>query len=275
MMRNMNIVISATFFLFGLIIGSFLNVVLVRTEKGESLGGRSRCPHCRALIHWYDNIPLLSFLLLRGKCRACREPIAWQYPLVELGTGVLFALAGALVFEPLDPLSWLTVLWWCFLFAILILIVVYDLRHMEIPLVFLLSGIGGGAVYVVVQTLLQPMIGFWSLPLAQALLGGALASSLFVVLVLVSRERWMGAGDAWLAFLSGLALGPALIFFLLTLAFGLGAMVALTLLALGRKDLSSRVPFAPYLSLATILLLVLQAAPPPWLNLFSLSSFFW
>src|SRR5262249_35031548 len=83
------------FFIFGLFIGSFLNVVIPRLPSEETVVfGRSRCPHCRHLIYWYDNIPLVSFLYLRRRCRHCRKPIAWRYPAVELLTGLLFAGLG-------------------------------------------------------------------------------------------------------------------------------------------------------------------------------------
>ena len=80
-------------FAFGLIIGSFLNVIILRTYKGKSILGRSQCPKCKRQISWYDNIPLLSFIVLGGRCRQCRQKISWQYPMVELAAGLLFVLA--------------------------------------------------------------------------------------------------------------------------------------------------------------------------------------
>ena len=82
------------FFIFGLIIGSFLNVVVYRLKDAETILGRSFCRHCKHTIRWYDNIPLLSFLFLRARCRDCDEKISWQYPLLEAVTGILFAEIG-------------------------------------------------------------------------------------------------------------------------------------------------------------------------------------
>jgi leader peptidase (prepilin peptidase)/N-methyltransferase len=78
------------FFILGLIIGSFLNVVVYRLNLAESILGRSQCPHCKAKVRWYDNVPLLSFVLLGAKCRDCGEKISWQYPILEFFTGVVF-----------------------------------------------------------------------------------------------------------------------------------------------------------------------------------------
>ncbi len=89
----MNILIIIFIFLFGLIIGSFLNCLIWRLHKEESILGRSYCPKCRHQIVWYDNIPVFSFLLLKGKCRHCGKNISWQYPLVELATGILFVMS--------------------------------------------------------------------------------------------------------------------------------------------------------------------------------------
>ncbi|MEP7162591.1 MAG: prepilin peptidase [Candidatus Moraniibacteriota bacterium] len=257
------------FFLFGLIIGSFLNVVLFRTEKNGSLGGRSHCRSCGALIHWYDNIPLLSFILLRGQCRKCGVRISFQYPLVELATGLLFGLSGLLVFRLEEPSSWLVASWWCFLFSVLLLISVYDLGHMEIPLSFLLFGVGGGVVYLIGASWFSlGQTDFLSWPLSRGLLGGGLAALFFYLLVWMSRERWMGMGDVWLAFIAGLAVGPTAVLFLLTLSFTLGALVAIVLLIMKKKELSSQIPFAPYLCVATVLLLLIQVLNPPWLYYF-------
>lgn len=267
---------SFFFFLFGLIVGSFLNVVLFRTETGENLGGRSHCRLCGNTIFWYDNIPIVSFLLLSGKCRSCAQSISWRYPVVELLTGVLFSIAGTLVFRPDFPLTWFGALWWCFLFSVFILIVFYDLAHLEIPFSFLLFGIGGTFLYFLAFTFFLPQPGslseLLSGPLFQSLFGGGLVAFFFFLLVWMSHERWMGKGDIWLGFLAGMAVGPHLVLFLLSLSFTLGALVAIALLFLQKKELSSQIPFAPYLCLATILILFSLALQPAWLFLFLFPS---
>lgn len=263
--------ISLCFFFFGLVIGSFLNVVLLRTEKEESLTGRSHCPKCLTLIHWYDNIPLLSYIFLRGHCRKCQEPISLQYPLVELVTGLLFLLPAFLIFDYRYPFTWFTSGWWIFLLAILLIITIYDLRHMEIPLSFLLWGIGASILYYVILSIIFlrfESINWWEIPIVEAGIGGVITASLFYFLVWISHERWMGMGDVWLAWLSGMVVGPKLILLLLTSAFGIGAFVSIGLLAWRGKTLSSQVPFAPFLSLATIAVLILVEMQPIWLSLF-------
>lgn len=140
------------FFLFGTIIGSFLNVVALRLERGQSLGGRSHCPHCEALIRWFDNVPLFSFAWLRGRCRQCRESIAWQYPAAEFGTGLVFALIGTYFFAPLDPTKTATLaltLGYLVLASLLIVVCITDLRTMEIPLAFLVAALGGALLLAV------------------------------------------------------------------------------------------------------------------------------
>src|SRR3972149_5315706 len=105
-------IILIAFFIFGLIIGSFLNVVVYRLRDAETLLGRSFCRHCKHQIRWYDNIPLLSFILLRGECRDCQNKISWQYPAVELMTGALFALIGFLFFvSGGDARMWWEIVW--------------------------------------------------------------------------------------------------------------------------------------------------------------------
>jgi prepilin signal peptidase PulO-like enzyme (type II secretory pathway) len=127
-------------FVFGLIIGSFLNCLIWRLRKKESLMGRSYCPKCKNQIAWYDNVPVLSFILLGGKCRHCHKPISWQYPVVELVTGILFVAAFIINFQfsisnfqtisnfqfPNMFIIQLFRDW--FLIAVMIVIFIYDLR---------------------------------------------------------------------------------------------------------------------------------------------------
>lgn len=259
----------SSLFLFGLIIGSFLNVLVLRSETEETLGGRSHCPKCSALIHWYDNIPLLSFLWLRGKCRSCQTPIAWQYPLVELGTGLSFVLVGATLLKEhsFSLEQGLVLLALLFTTSLLIAIVVSDLRTMEIPLVFLwLSVIGAG-----LATVLLPIFfhfegaSFWGAAWMKHLISGALAAGLFAALVFGSRETWMGRGDIWLAGVIGLLVGLKNLLFTFTLSFLLGAVVGVGLLFFGGKQLKSQIPFAPFLVLGFFLMTLLEWVSPWWL----------
>jgi leader peptidase (prepilin peptidase)/N-methyltransferase len=236
------------FGLFGLIIGSFLNVLVLRSGV-LTLGGRSQCMSCGARIAWYDNIPVLSWLLLRGRCRACGSPISIQYPLVEGTTGIVFAFIGGsshLTDHASAGGVFLAILA-CVIAALLIAIAVYDLRHTIIP---------DAWVYVfAVLAIVYVCLGqaFSSIPLL--VLGGPLAALPLFLLWFVSRGRWMGLGDVKLALGIGWLLGIMNGIFAVFLAFILGALVGLPLLIVSSSawhefiarfipTYSSRRPFA-------------------------------
>lgn len=262
------------FFLFGLIVGSFLNVVILRLEKSETLGGRSHCLHCGALIHWYDNIPVLSYLFLRGRCRDCTKPISLQYPIVELSTGILFAGVSLLtgLQAGMSLVSILTTLWYLVLVSILLVILVTDLRTMEIPLVLLVIGVVGAVLYTVLMAWLFHsgeglQWGAWSV---DKFLGGMVATGFFLALVVLSKETWMGMGDVWLAAILGMTVGIKSLLFTLTLSFFYGALVSLWLLRSGKKGLKSQIPFAPFLILGLFSSVIIDWINPWWFSLFVL-----
>ncbi|HEX7586400.1 MAG TPA: prepilin peptidase, partial [Patescibacteria group bacterium] len=131
------------FFILGLIIGSFINVVVYRLNVAESLVlDRSRCPHCKKIISWYDNIPLLSFVILKFRCRNCREKISYQYPLVEFFTGVIFAIIGVKYFSATDVSTWTLTIYYLGAASALMAIFVYDFLYMEIPVLVLWPALG-------------------------------------------------------------------------------------------------------------------------------------
>lgn len=242
------------FFFFGLIVGSFLNVVIFRFATEESpVSGRSRCDACRKTIPWYDNVPLLSFLLLRGKCRECGAPISWQHPAVELSTALLFSAVGRTFYVPGNLSSGIETVFLLGLVGALTVIFVYDLRHMEIPVPALVFGI----VWTLFSLFLlwlsaSPSEGFLMSGLWEGLVGGAVAFSLFYALVFFSKETWMGEGDAWLALLLGLVVGWKLLLPALALASGSGAIVGIALMAFGGRDGKSRMPFGPFLAASVL-----------------------
>jgi len=239
----MSILNLAIIFIFSLVIGSFLNVVIYRAKiKKSVLAPRSFCPHCKHILSWRDLIPVASFILLRGKCRYCREKISPSYALVELSTGVLFVLfylqAGsfnlALVFN-------------LFFASILVVVFVYDLRYyLIIDNVILLGAIGA--------ILASIFLGRLSFP--QAILGSLAGGVFFAIIVLVSRGKWMGGGDVKLGFLLGLILGWPKILAALFLAFILGSIVGIFLVIRGKKKLKSAVPFGPFLAAATLVVML-------------------
>jgi len=202
------------FFLLGLIIGSFLNVVVYRLNVAETLLGRSYCPHCKNQIRWYDNIPLLSFILLNFRCRNCRAKISWQYPLVEFFTGIVFALVGSRFFDPIDMSSWVITLYYLGACSMLVAIFVYDALYLEIPSLVLWPAIGWSVAFNLYFDWVDRgnwvILGNWgilNLHTFSGVLAAAVGFLFFFVLVAVSREKWMGWGDALLAILLGLILG--------------------------------------------------------------------
>ena len=233
-------------FIFGLVVGSFLNCVIYRLEKNKSfLKGRSFCPYCKHVLKSQDLIPVFSFLILKGKCRYCRKHISWQYPLVEIATGFLFLLISNFQF-PISNFQILLNL--CFLFLVscfLIIIFVYDLKHYIIPDKVVYPAILIAFIYLIAAHDLRLMI--------YALLSAFLASGFFLFIILVSKGKWMGLGDVKLAFFMGLFLGFPNILAALFFAFLIGAIIGVGLILKGRKTLKSEVPFGPFLVIATFI----------------------
>ena len=220
--------------LFGLVIGSFLNVVIARMPEGKSVWRpRSACPGCGTLIHWYDNIPVVSFVALRGRCRACAMAIPSRYPLIEVVTAGAFVLAYLLFGATLDFLIAAALL------AALIAITAIDLRHQIIPDVITLPGIVAG----VVLNLATGRVGW-----LDSLIGIAVGGGIFLVIILVSGGG-MGGGDMKLGAMLGAFLGWKLGLLALLLGVLAGGAVAVVLLLLGRKGRKDAIPFGPYLAL--------------------------
>lgn len=252
------------FLIAGLIVGSFLNVVVYRLNAVETLMGRSHCPHCKKKVRWYDNVPVLSFLILSAKCRDCGEKISWQYPAVEIGTGIVFALIGNYFFLTYDYLSWVQTAFYLAVFSALIVIFLYDLRYMEIPMLVLWIGIGLALVYLlfVDWSSFSQAVGFFSLKTFSGILGAFVAFVFFYGLAWYSKETWMGYGDAYLGILAGLIVGWPMIMITLSLSFTLGALISVVLIAVQKKTMKSQVPFAPFFVSGILLTLVLPKAFP-------------
>jgi len=244
-------------FLFGLVIGSFLNCVIYRLEEEKSfLKGRSFCPSCKHILSWADLVPVLSFIFLGGKCRYCNKKISWQYPLVELVTGTLFLLIflkfGGWNLEPF---------YYLLISSLLIIVFVFDLKHYIIP---------DGVIYtaIVISLLYNLAYSFFLISnpqsLIQPLLAAFVAAGFFLLIVLISKGQWMGVGDIKLAFLMGLFLGWPNILVALFLAFFIGAVVGIGLIILKKKGLKSEVPFGPFLTIGTFLALFFGGEMLAW-----------
>jgi leader peptidase (prepilin peptidase)/N-methyltransferase len=258
------------FFLFGLIFGSFLNVVVYRLNAVESLLGRSHCPYCKKKIRWFDNIPLLSFILLSARCRDCGEKISWQYPIVEAVTGIVFALIGNYFFFAYDSSSWMLVAFYLAIFSLLMIIFVYDFKYMEIPMAIVWMGTALAIAYFLYVDWqgFHLANSFLELKTIAGALGGLVAFLFFFSLAYYSKETWMGYGDAYIGMLCGLIVGWPNILWTLMLAFSIGAIVSIVLILLRRKTMKSQVPFAPFLIASVFLVIILPQAFPALRYLF-------
>ena len=234
--------------IFGALIGSFLNVCILRLPKEESIvWPGSHCPHCKHPIKFYDNIPIVSYILLKGRCRYCHSPISFQYPLVEGTT----ALASLILFMKFGPsLSYL----FYFLFvAALIVITVIDLYHQIIPDVISLPGIGVGLV----ASLMIPQI-----TLSNSLMGILLGSgSLFLVSAYyewLRKKEGMGLGDAKLLAMIGAFLGWKAVILTILIGSLIGSIIGIMVMVLKGKDFKYAIPFGPFLSVGAVIALFYQ-----------------
>lgn len=242
---GLRIAYAAAVGVVGLAVGSFLNVVIWRVPRKESvLSPPSHCPGCGAAIRPLDNIPVISWLFLRGVCRSCGERIAARYPLVELATGALFA---AVAFRL--QLDWALPAF-LLLTSALLAISVIDLEHYIVPNRILVVAIPLGAALLLIAAAID---GEWD-ALERSILGGLAAFVGLLVVHLIS-PRGMGMGDVKLAFYLGLCLGwlswghVALGLFL---GFLFGAVVGIALVATGKRSRRQVVPFAPFLAAGTM-----------------------
>lgn len=229
-------------FVIGVNCGSFINCLVWRLHAKKTILGRSFCPQCRKQINWYDNIPLLSFLLLKAKCRYCRQSISWQYPLVEAATAIIFILIWYSYYPHSQFSNFQILRDWIFA-GFLIVIFIYDLRWYEI-----LDTVTIPAMVIAFIFNLWLGASFWSLLLA-ALIGGGF----FLGQFLISQGRWIGGGDIRLGALMGLMLGYPQVVVALMIAYLSGSVVGAGLLVAKKKQWSSQIPFGTFLSLATII----------------------
>jgi len=216
-----------------------------RIYKDESILGRSYCPNCRKKINWYDNIPVLSFILLKARCRGCKKKISWQYPLVELFTSLLFVLSFIAV-KDAAQFSWLLFRNWL-LISSLILIFVYDLRFQLVPMVLIWP-------LSVVMIIINLFLGFpWQIIGLAGLVGGLF----FLVQYLITRGRGLGEGDIWLGILLGLSFASFnLLILSLVLSYFIGAIFSIFLLVGKKKKLKSKVALGPFLAFGAIISLI-------------------
>ena len=230
----------------GTAVGSFINVLVSRfQEKGRiDLLGRSRCDHCQRQLEWWENIPLISFLLLRGQCRTCHSPIPWEYFLVELTTGFIY-----LFLFIHNNYSLLTSKWqWTLLLglanrllivALLIVVFLFDFHYQIIP--------DWATLILLSLALLYHQIFISGSSLLTHFFIGLISASLFLFLHLITRGKGMGLGDVKFALFMGFFLGPSKTVLAFYLAFLTGALVGVILILVGKKRFGQQIAFGPFL----------------------------
>jgi leader peptidase (prepilin peptidase) / N-methyltransferase len=229
-------------FIFGAAIGSFLNVCIYRLPaEGSIVKPLSQCPHCKHPIRFYDNIPIISFFILKAKCRDCGCKISWRYPLVEF----ISALLSLLLFVKFG-LTWKLLVFFIFT-SVLIVITFIDIDHQIIPDVLTLPGIPIFfllAVFVLKVPWLEALIGL--------LIGGGVLLAIAFVYELLTKREGMGGGDIKLLAMIGGFLGWKSLIFILLFSSLLGAIVGISAMIIKKQDTKYAVPFGPFLSAAAV-----------------------
>lgn len=234
-------------FILGAVLGSFVKALADRSLDNNSFWGRSYCPKCQHKLAWYDLFPIISYLLLLGKCRYCHKKIEIEYLLVEVVMGVLIALAVITfgmtqIIELISKIFFITVLAALFL---------TDLKKMFIPDRIVLPAIAIGIVLNLITVILKSSVE----PFLLSLVTGAAIGGFFLSLIIITRGKGMGGGDVKLGAFIGIMLGFPQALFAIILSFLTGAVVSLILIAVGKKHFGQTIPFGPFLVLGSLIML--------------------
>lgn len=244
-MFSLEILFYGLFFLLGAIFGSFANVIIYRLPKDESVvKPRSFCYSCKTPIRWFDNIPILSWFILRGRCRSCGARFSVRYPLVELMTAVLFALSYHYA-----GLSWTLLEYLIFVFGLVVCTFI-DIDHMILPDEFTLSGIVIGLLGAALNPQREFMDAFWGV-----LMGGGFLWGMAYIYFLLTKQEGMGGGDIKLLAWIGAILGWKAIPFVIMSSAIIGSVIGLITARKQKAGLKTVIPFGPYLALGAVLYL--------------------
>lgn len=268
----MGIYILGIVFIFGLIIGSFINAFTYRIPRGiDIFKGRSKCPECKKKISWYDNIPLLSFALLKGKCRHCRKKISLRYPIIEFVTAVTFVVFSVVInqcnTQGLETAGQLICKWSSLPYSIaipylfivaasLITIFITDLENKIIPDNIVFSLIAATSILSIMfssNVFLSVFIGF-------------AAGAFLQMLNIITKGKGMGMGDVKLAIFGGMFLGWPNVFHWLSLSFIIGAIIGIALVLSKKAKFGKPIPFGPFLIVSLFLVMLLGHKLVSFLN---------
>jgi len=270
-------------FIFGLMVGSFINVVSLRYTPGSKLfdakiigsrtdlSNRSHCPYCGKILAWYELIPIVSFLIQVGRCRECKHKLSFQYPLIEILTGLIFifvplTLINANFYVDLRGLTIISIIW-IVIFILILLLSIIDFRHFIIPDSLNLTLAVLGIILIFINFydknfgfLNGSFLGNYALIFGlrqniwlNYLFAGFLAAAVFGLIIFLSRGKAMGMGDVKLAAALGLIFGWPDILMVLFLGFLSGALVSAALLILKKKKIKDVVPFGPFLASGAVI----------------------
>ncbi|MGE5343115.1 MAG: prepilin peptidase [Candidatus Omnitrophota bacterium] len=235
------IVLSSVFIILGLIVGSFLNVVIYRLPLEQSIvRPRSHCPACGASIKFYDNIPVISYLILMGKCRNCRTRISLFYPMVELFTAFTFWFSYVMFKDLTHGYVIFAIVFLCLLFILALI----DLRHMILPLELTIGGAVVFLIYSFFNPVLSPLNAFGS-----AFGGMAAFAAIYFFYLKVRKIEGLGQGDIWMMLLLGSFLGVNKLVITILTASLAGLLVGLFFIFFRKKNLRMALPFGTFLGL--------------------------
>ncbi|HUZ93205.1 MAG TPA: prepilin peptidase [Candidatus Paceibacterota bacterium] len=253
-------------FVFGIAIGSFLNVVALRYDPDRFLfstkriGGRSHCPHCKKTLRWFELVPLASFAFQLGRCRRCRARLGVRYPIVEILSGSIFVFVplrlGIIFPSILNPQFSSLAAIWIIVFELLLLMSLVDIQISIIPDEINIALLALGAIMLAAVPAANDLTGSYAVffaaapgALASHLFGALFALAFFGAIILITRGRGMGLGDFKLAVPLGLLFGLAGTLLFTAVGFIIGAAFGVAQIAAGRKHMKSALPFGPFLAI--------------------------
>lgn len=236
------------FFILGAVLASFLNALEYRIKNNLNwVTTRSFCPKCKKTLKFYDNIPIVSFMFLKGKCRYCGEKISWQYPLVEFLLGLIFVFIFFNFSSEIMLIgTWLEIFFYCFISFVLVFIFIYDYKYLEVSDLITI----GASLFLFFSFLVFDVRTVYSM-----LLSVFIGVSFFLLQFLISKGKWIGGGDLRIALFLGIVFDWQKILLVLWLAYIIGALISIILIYKNKKSMKSEIAFGTFLALSAFITL--------------------